>query len=84
MVRNFIENKVLMNKVCLTNVVLIPKKKEPKVIGDLRPISLFNVLYKVASKVLANRMKNMRHNIVSESRNAFIPDRLITDNNMVS
>lgn len=64
--------------------MLIPKKKNPSVIGDLRPISLCNVLVKVITKVLANRMKNLLEGVVSESQSAFIPGRLISDNIMVS
>lgn len=36
---------------------LIPKVKKPQTMGDLCPISLCNVLVRILSKVLSNRLK---------------------------
>ncbi|XP_019178894.1 PREDICTED: uncharacterized protein LOC109174056 [Ipomoea nil] len=63
-----------------TNVVLIPKKKSPEYVTDLRPIALSNVVYRVMAKMIANRMKPLMEGLISDSQSAFIPDRLITDN----
>lgn len=42
-----------------TNIVLIPRVENPTSMKDLRPISLCNVIHKIISKVLANRMKEV-------------------------
>lgn len=63
-----------------TILALIPKKEEAMEMKNYRPISLCNVLYKVISKILANRLKGILPNLIILNQSAFIIERLLMEN----
>ena len=58
---------------------MIPKKQTVEDFKDLRPISLAEGLYKILTKVLANRIKKVMDKVISKSQNAFVEGRQILD-----
>ena len=63
---------------------MIPKVKNPKKVSEFRPISLCNVVYKLITKVVANRLKKLLAKMIPDSQSAFLLGRLITDNILVA
>lgn len=60
-------------------IALIPKKQSPLSMQDFRPISLINSSFKLLLKVLANRLKGVLGNLISEEQTAFVKGRNINE-----
>ena len=62
-------------------ITLIPKgNKSRHLLKNWRPISLLNVIYKLASGCIANRLKNVLPFLIHESQTGFLSGRFIGEN----
>ena len=77
--KEFHEQSRFVKNLNATFLVLIPKKQTVEDFKDLRPISLVGGLYKILTKVLANRIKRVLDKVISKSQSAFVKDRQILD-----
>ena len=82
-VLKFLNSASLPEHLNHTFITLIPKKKNLEYASEFKPISLCNVLYKIFSIVLANRLKRILPKIITNHQSAFTKSRLISDNILV-
>lgn len=79
-----INSRNFLQSINFTYITLIPKRKNPKLMSHVRLISRCNVIFKLISKVLANRLKRILGRIISNCQSAFVANRVITDNILIS
>lgn len=79
-VKSFFMTGFMPHGVNATILSLVPKSTEAKSIKDYRPIACCNMLYKVISKLLANRLKMVLPEAMVPNQSAFIKGRLLLEN----
>ena len=67
-----------------THVALIPKIQGPETLGNYRPISLCNTVYKIVTKILVARLRPFLDTLVSPLQAAFVPGRRAIDNAIIA
>ena len=83
-VKDFFVTGVMPDGINDTTIVLIPKVRFSKELKDFRPISLCNVVYKIVSKCMVNRLRPILPELITENQSAFISRRLIMDNSIIA
>ena len=65
-------------------IALVPKKVNPSNLNEFRPISLVGCVYKILSKVLANRLKKVLSSVIDFNQSAFLGGRGLLDSVLVA
>ena len=63
---------------------LIPRGNNAAMVSQFRPISLCDIFYKIISKLLANRLKQVLFKLISPWQTAFILGRKIQENTFLA
>ena len=62
-------------------IILLPKKDKPtNILNNLRPITLLNTDYKIATKVIAKRLGEVLPDIICASQTGYVKKRYIGEN----
>jgi len=73
-------NRTILKVLNTSFTSLIPKQEDAQILDKFRPITLCNVVYKIISKVVANRLKPLLPTLVSGERLGYVEGRQILDN----
>ena len=63
---------------------MIPKIQGPETLGNYRPISLCNTVYKVVTKIIVARLRPILDKLISPLQTAFVPGRKGIDNVIIA
>ena len=62
-------------------ITCLPKEDKPRqYLKNWRPITLLNTIYKIASGVIASRLKTVLNKLIKGDQTGFVPGRYIGEN----
>jgi hypothetical protein len=76
---NFHYGTLPLNRLNFGNIILLPKKKDARVIQQYRPICLLNVSLKIFIKVVTNRLNIITRKLIRPTQTTFLPGRNIME-----
>ncbi|XP_059638701.1 uncharacterized protein LOC132280973 [Cornus florida] len=79
-VRDFFISGRMLTEINYSYIALVPKSPNPSSVNDFRPISCCNLIYKTISKLLSIKLAPILPLLISNTQNAFIKGRHISDN----
>lgn len=79
-VKDFFTSGRLLREINNTILVMVPKVPNATTVDDYRPIVCCNMVYKIITKVMANRVAAVLKDLVNPSQSAFVKGRRIRDN----
>ncbi|KAJ8485323.1 hypothetical protein OPV22_017808 [Ensete ventricosum] len=78
--RHFFSSGHILKEMNCTFISLVPKNDGADSLENYRPISLCNFIYKVISKLLADRLQKVMNKVISPNQAAFLKGRSIHHN----
>eukprot|EP00253_Pinus_taeda_P009979 PITA_09979 len=73
-------SKTILKALNTSFISLIPKQDSAQTADKYRPIALCNVVYKIISKVVENRLKPLLPSLFSEEQSGYVEGRQILNN----
>lgn len=83
-VSEFFTNARVLKDINNTAIALIPKVPEACKLSGFRPTSCCNLIYKIISKIISNRLKEVLKDSISPSQSAFLKGRSLGENVLLS
>ncbi|XP_057871389.2 uncharacterized protein LOC131077832 [Cryptomeria japonica] len=78
-VQGSLRNKQMLKSLNSTFLALIPKKEGANRMDQFRPIALCNVVYKIITKLIAERLKPLLGALISTEQGGYVEGRQILD-----